>query len=225
MMLKSLKRYSFLILAISGFCIIPYSQAKAAYYTIEDSTFSEISGNFTVRSDYAGGTGQQRNEVLTHRGGTVSNTISVSSLWDFLDGQGVTSTAALVFSFDLNETGQNNFVQIDDLQMNIGTQSFLLGNNTVRVNDWTLGQGNNNPEAFFRIDLGYDFMKQFNASSTENLYIMSTISQFSAGPERFYLDASLTGQSGAPVPEPATVLLLGFGLTGLMCFRRKLRKK
>lgn len=218
-------RNIFLILIISGFCFAVCSQSDAAYYTIQDSTFSAKIGDFTVRSDYAEGTDNQKNEVLKHSGGTASNTISVGSLWSFLDGQGVTSTTALVFSFDLNEKGQDKFVQIDDLQMKLGTQSFLLGDNDVGVNSWTSGQGNNKPEAFFRIDLGYDFMKQFNAYSTDNLWIMSTISQFSAGPERFYLDASLTGQSGAPVPEPTSILLLGLGLAGLMGFSRKFRAR
>jgi hypothetical protein len=51
-----------------------------------------------------------------------------------------------------------------------------------------------------------------------------------SGPNYFecdglYLGIKIQGTPGAPVPEPATMLLFGSGLAGLFGFRRKFRKK
>jgi len=138
----------------------------------------------------------------------------------------ITSATSLVFGFDLDEigVGLTEYVVIDSLTITIGKDVFDLGPNQVEVHDWA-GTGSNLSEAFFKIDLGYDFMEHFDANSLEDFKIKATSSAVSNGPEEFFLDAIMTGQNVAPVPEPASILLIGLGLAGIMGFSRKFRAR
>jgi hypothetical protein len=67
-------------------------------------------------------------------------------------------------------------------------------------------------------------MATYNASSTEQFTMSSTINNVNDGFEIYFLDAGFTAEPPASIPEPGTVLLLGSGLIALVAYRRKFRK-
>ncbi len=210
--------------------IIWVPQGHAAYFTVDDSDFSEVIGDMLVTgTDHVpgdAGTGQNF-EMLRIRsnspGGTATNEVQVGEMWDYLAG--IPSVTSLVFGFDVNEPGNSGNVVIDALLFQIGEIAYTLGDNQVQVNEY-LGSGSASAEAYFRIDLPFDFMAQYNAGSTENFFIQATLSDAAGGFEEFFLSRSATqaANEGAPVPEPGTLILAGMGALGLFGLRRRSAK-
>lgn len=226
-MKELLKKLSLLLIAVA--LNVPVTRGHAAYYTVDEPSFSMVIGEMLVTgSDGAPGTtgtGQNYELLKLKPAGnatTVSgfNEIALGDIWTFLSGiQNVTS---LVFGLDVNEPGQNNYVVIDSLEFNLGgTNSYTLAGNQVQVNQY-LGPGSASGEAYFHIDLPFDFMTRYNSATAETLLIMAGLSSASGGFEEFYLSYSATGSAnaGAPVPEPGTLLLAGIGVLGYFGYRR-----
>ena len=150
-----------------------------------------------------------------------SASYSMGDLWGTLNAGGIVSAFTLGFGFDLNETGApgSNYVDVQSLIMTFEVPSspiinFNLGNNNVNVYNYT--QGQKTYEALFQVNLPFDFMSKYDASSTEKFSISSTIGNTSDGPEIYMLSSIYS------VPIPSTVWIFGAGLVGLIGIRRKL---
>jgi hypothetical protein len=237
-MIKS-KNFKFMFVLLSGFCaflLLPPGNSQAALFTIDQVSDQFTVGGFIVAGGADKSSPGQVFEVLGGPTNDLHNTpdesgsrnSSMGALWSILNGAGITNATSLVFGFGLDETGSpgSNPVNIASLVMTFNRPlappvTFSLGDNTVSVYG---NQGASGSEARFQVDLPFDFMTTFSATSTQMFTISSTINGTDDGPEIYFLDAGFTANPPAPVPEPTTILLLGAGLLGLWGARKKFRK-
>jgi len=151
------------------------------------------------------------------------NWISVQAIRNALTAGGLSTVDRLVIALGVNESGPlgSNSVMVDELDIQLQKAngsfvSFALEPDAVEVYNYR--QGQTTAEALFEIDLGFDFMAEYDANSTETLWISSSISQPSNGYEIYFLSTGYTEAAiiaaggGAIVPEPSTGLLLAGGL-------------
>jgi len=201
------------------FSICP-KESSADLFTIEikNATDSpETAGDYTV-SGVVLPPGETFKLLELKKSNSESQTYQMKDLWNTLNDSGIVSTYTLGFGFDLNETGApgSNYVKIQSLTMTFELPddpdnspiSFLLDpdGNDFSVNVYNYTQGTQTFEALFRVNLAFDFMSSYNADSTEDFFISSTIDNTSDGPEIYMLST------------------FGSGLIGLVGIRRKIKK-
>ena len=149
--------------------------------------------------------------------------VNTGDLWTHLDDNGVTSATSLLFGFDTNQ-GPGETIDIDSLIIKIYdglTFSEFNTNETIRVFEYHI-PGSSVAEANFKIDLGFDFIQKYSASSTDNFFIQATHSNEKAGfDEYFLIGADCENGDGCVIPEPSTILLFTSGVFGLF-FRKRL---
>jgi hypothetical protein len=121
-----------------------------------------------------------------------SNSVAMGAIHAALASAGVVSATNLALGFGLNETGPvgSNSVTITDLQITLerpgGTLvQFSLLSDAVRV--FNYNQGQSTAEARFELALGFDFMSEYTAVSTDLLSIQATIDNTSDGFEIFFV--------------------------------------
>lgn len=155
------------------------------------------------------------------RGGT-NNTVSLSEL-------GLTQNmTAVQIGFNINEPSggpgstpvvvQNLILRAYDGNGNVVfTASLIDGPHTLQK----LGMGQGTADYMFGLDAAAAMRLAGVFNPNLRLGLEATVLNAEGGPESFYL---ALGRGGEPIPEPATMFLLGTGLAGVAAKIRKRRK-
>ena len=154
------------------------------------------------------------------RGGT-NNTVSLADL-------GVTrNDTAIQIGFNINEpngggrsslTVQNIILTAYDAHGNAVFTASLIGG---PYDLQKLGNGQGTADYVFSLDQAAAARLAAIYDPNLRIGLEATITNAQGGPESFYLGL---GRANTPVPEPATMLLLGTGLAGVAARMRKRRK-
>jgi hypothetical protein len=201
-----------LLLLWMMFIAVSFSSAAMAT-SIDQGGF----GPSAVIYDFSGDT--PGDTIVTDGMLTVSNGSVDGNFWDgvtspsYGDG-GDVSVITLEFESSVSAVGMNFIANDNDITLSVyNSLNVLLDSYTI---DWTTlpisTQGMTGfPYGFIGLDVGGS-----NISSAQ-------IDTPLEGVE-LYID-NIIYQAAAPVPEPATMLLLGSGLIGIAGFRRKIKSR
>ncbi|MDT4967855.1 MAG: motif [Acidobacteriota bacterium] len=155
------------------------------------------------------------------RGGT-NNTVSLADL-------GITqNNTAVQIGFNINEPGSgpgSTPVTVTSLILRaydsngnvVFTANMIDGPHTLGL----LGNGQGTADYLFSLDAAAAARLAAVYNPNLRLGLEATITNAQGGPESFYLGL---GKASTPVPEPATMFLLGTGLAGVAARMRKKRK-
>ena len=157
--------------------------------------------------------------------------LSIADIQDvFHNDFGINSTEKFVFGLDVHQTPSRPMIRINSLVLSIAqgniVHQFTLGGTRIWVSENTIGDpAGNIAEVLFEVDLGFDFM-QLNSTGPGDFTLYAHHSRAVGDPEEYYIDQAFFGGPGGVrecpvIPEPASMMLLGSGLFGLIGLRRK----
>ena len=157
--------------------IMTVSSAGFADELILDESLSDTQtvGDFDV-STYSAPVELDESGLLDENG-----VISAGKLYSFFKNQGIESMYQLNFAFDLPASDKRSDYQLNSINLEIEnltsaseSKLFTLGDQNSLIMP-SYEASNLKPEAQIGIQLGYDFMKQFNENSTEKIKLNYTV--------------------------------------------------
>lgn len=101
--------------------------------------------------------------------------ITAGELYSYFDSKGMNSVEEIVFCVDVDPTIKRADCSIESIVLSIeDVEKYTIGENSLMLPAYEASAMK--PEAQLAISLGYDFMKRFNANSTERIRLDFDIS-------------------------------------------------
>ena len=197
-----LKSFS-MALALIGMLVLAQGQARADEVTIAGSTTGAITG--VPQLTFTGNNFFTNTTFLGIGALSGANNLGTFAL-STAPGQLVAGTFTLNITFT-SPTGINGGQGTTYVATITGSVSPIVNNGGVNINF------NNNPVVF-----------TFSNANTTGSFSLTLADVFVETGQAVNLTAGTTGEQ-APIPEPATLLLLGTGITGVAAKLRKRRNK
>jgi hypothetical protein len=173
---------------------------------------------------------------ITHEQTGSGNNTYLASTLGITSGGGITfANVALIFNGNEGGNPADQAITLNNLSLNLFSSSgtFLAAFSTVNSFSALAFPGTGNAGFGFRLDAAQAIVANAFLAANPNLVIGASVavSGANAGPDTVFIATgsgipTITPFGADPIPEPTSMILMGFGLLGLSLFRQKqLRSK